>query len=439
MRKNHFIVLAALLSALLLLSACGGGSEPSSQGGDSGEKQPAGGDTATADAAPAEDVTLSVLVHFDPLILGEEVIDGLQIAADNLGYTVNIERIDPETYKTKIRVALQGNELPDVFYLWGGSYKDPFLEANAILPLDDAVEQYGSAIFPSVIPPRDGHIYNAPNDALGVYGMFYNKEVLDDLGVGPPKDWDELLNVVELCNAKGIYAIGIGNNDRWQGDLFYNAMVMSEDADAFRNAASGAGSFTDEPFLEAARKVDTLVSMGAFQRGYMTASQNDVVEMFAAGQIALHPIGAWMLPTFAGEGFGDISGYTYFPKMGKEDPVLAVNDAGSDLGLAVAANSKFPEEAKHYVMEYSIVVNDLKVANGLAPFAETSVQPPADQHQILKDYATMLSKFSKLQTYWFDVVDAKSGEPMRDLSHKQFAGEISPEDFVNELEEIMRL
>ena len=435
MKKNYFIVPAILLAVLLMLSACGGNSTPGNHGG---ETQTGGGET-TAPSGGAEDVTLSVLVHFDPLILGQEVIDGLTIAADNLGYKVDVERIDPETYKTKIRVALQGNELPDVFYLWGGSYKDPFLEANAILPLEDAIEQYGSAIFSSVIPPRDdGHIYNAPNDALGVYGMFYNKEVLADLGVGPPKDWDELLNLVELCNANEIYAIGIGNNDRWQGDLFYNMMVVSEDAMAFKNAMSGAGSFTDEPFLEAARKVDTLVKMGAFQRGYMMASQNDVVEMFVAGQIATHPIGAWMLPTFAGD-FGDISGYTYFPKTGNEDPALAVCDAGSDLGLAVAANSKFPEEAKRYVVEYSIVVNDLKVANGLAPFAETSVQPPADQHQILKDYATMLSKFTKLQTYWFDVVDANSGEPMRDLSHKQFAGEISPEDFVAELEAIMRL
>ena len=289
-----------------------------------------------------------------------------------------------------------------------------------------------------MIPPHtDGRIYHVPVHSLSAYGMFYNKRVLERLGIDPPRDWDELLNLVELANEHGVAAIGLGNMDRWEGDLLYNMLVMRQDVNAFRNAMAGTASFTDEPFLEAARQVATLVEMDAFQRGYMRHSTNEVLEMFRADMIAIYNIGPWMLATFSGEEFGDFTGFTYFPKTGREDPVTSTMSASNDEGLVVASSSDVANEAARFIIEYARVVNDSRVEAGLAPFMYTDVQPPADRHPMLVIYDEMLSQFQDTQLWWFSAVEAVLGEPMRDLSHQQFAGEIDPYAFVEELAAVM--
>ena len=65
---------------------------------------------------------------------------------------------------------------------------------------------------------------------------FITKQFFEDMGKEVPADWESLLDVVDACNAKGIGAMGLGDKDRWEGDLFYNMMVVREDADAFADA-----------------------------------------------------------------------------------------------------------------------------------------------------------------------------------------------------------
>lgn len=50
---------------------------------------------------------------------------------------VVIDATENEAYKTKIKTAMAANEVPDVFFAWGGGFAKPFVEAGQVLALDD--------------------------------------------------------------------------------------------------------------------------------------------------------------------------------------------------------------------------------------------------------------------------------------------------------------
>lgn len=428
MRKG--ILAAAMVFILAVMSACGNGTA----------KSGASADTAGAAGADAEGkVKLKVLCCIDPEVEGNYRLEIFKEVAADLGYEIDVERTDDDTFKTKIRVALQGNELPDIFYTWGAAYSEPFIRSGALYPLDEAIAESGYDFYDTYLNSDDGHVYALPMNAFEAYGVFYNKNVLNKLNAQLPTTWDELLEFVDLCNANGITAIALGNKERWEGDLMYNSLVMMEDTEAFKKALSGEMSFTDAPFLEAAKKVETLVQRGAFQNGYMQHSDSEAVELIKADEAAMYWIGPWMIANMTEGELGEKMGYATLPKMSDAvDPKVSSCTNATDAGFAVSARSPYAKEAAKLVVEYTKRINDYGVALGNVPVMNSpDAIPPENIHEINQVYAQQMEDLIYTQLWWFSSVDSKYGEPMRDLSHQQFAGQISPEDFVKELERIM--
>ncbi|MDO5425197.1 MAG: extracellular solute-binding protein [Eubacteriales bacterium] len=389
----------------------------------------------TANAQSEEEkVKLTVMWQFDSATDTHWKADCLQEAADALGYELEVESVDDATYKTKIRVMLQANELPDVFYTWGGSYSTPFLDAGMLYPLEDALEESGYELLDVYAQPdEDGHLYALPTNPLETYAVFYNKDVFETIGMEVPETWEELLAVVDACKENGIGAIALGNKDRWEGDLFYNMMVLREDADAFKNAVEGDGAFTDDAFLTAAEKVQELVELEAFHKGYMQAGPNECIELLRAGLVAMYPTGSWNVATFEGD---ENIGCAVFPGTGAEDPYLSCCGNAADAGICVSVSEK-SEYAAKFAVEYTKLLSDHTTEEGERPCYATKIESK-DVTEVRQTYNENFAKLEKTQLWWYTYLDTEIGEPMRDLSHKQFAGQIDAKEFTEQLQEIIK-
>lgn len=432
-KAKKVIMLLGITGMIGTLAGCGGNDAKDKSG--AAEKDNSTSEAKAGDQGGEEKTEISVLVHFDPATDNPAKLDSFQEAADKLGYKINVERVDDATYKTKIRVMLQANELPDLFYTWGGSYSEPFLAANALYPLEDAIEESGYTLYDTYAQKdENGHNYVVPTGALESYCLFYNKEVFEEMGKEVPTDWEALLDVVEACNDQGIGAMGLADKDRWEGDLFYNMMVLREDSDAFTEAMKEGGAFTSEPFVTAAGKVQTLIEKNAFQNGYMQATPSECVELLKAGKIAMYPSGSWQVTALQSD---DNLGCTVFPKTGKEDPYLSCCGNAADAGIAVSANSENREAAAKLAVEYSKIVNDHLAENGEQTYFETDIEETG-QTEMMKTYIDNFKKLEKTQLWWFTYLDTAIGEPMRDLSQQQFAGEVDADDFIKQLESIIK-
>lgn len=390
---------------------------------------------SSALAEEKKDIEIYILSCAEELDETSDVFQAYKLAAENLGYKYNLEVIDDETYKTKIRVMLQANELPDIFYTWGGSYSESFIAASALYPVEQAIKDSGYKFFDTYTQPGpDGHIYWVANASFEAYCLYYNKDVLKKVGVEPPTTWDELVAVVDACNKAGVPAMGLGNKDRWEGDLVYNMLVLRQDQNAFANAVAGTASFKDEPFKTAAQQVLDLVKTNGFQNGYTQATNDECSQLLLAGEIAMYPSGPWLLSTFNQT---DSIGFVPFPATGKEDARAASCGNASDAGLCVSASSKHPYEAARYAVEYAKCLNDLNAKYGQLTFMETDVKPDAPVSELMQSYADYLKGLQFTQLWWYTSLDNAIGEPMRDLSQQLFAGDIEADAFVESLDEIM--
>lgn len=432
MKKTKMIsTLFAGCLALAMLSGCNGKTEGAAA-------DTAGSGTEVQSEAKKEssieEVKLTALVHFDEQSDNVWKKDAFWETADALGYKIDVEFVDDATYKTKIRVMLQANELPDIFYTWGGSYSTPFLDADMMYPLEDALESSGYELAEVYKQPaEDGHLYALPVNALEAYCLFYNKDVFQQLNMKISENWEELLKVVDTCSENGISAFGLGNKDRWEGDLFYNMMVVREDADAFAKAVNGEEEFTGKAFVDAAGKVSELIEKKAFHSGYMQASPDECIELLKVGQIAMYPAGSWNLGTFENE---ENIGYTVFTKTGAEDPYLTCCGNAADAGICVSKSEK-SEAAAKFAVEYTKRVNDHLTGAGAQSYYKTDIVPE-NMTEMRKSYIDNFNKLEKTQLWWYTYLDTDIGEPMRDLSQEFFAGGIAVSDYVNQLQSLIR-
>ena len=53
---------------------------------------------------------------------------------------IKVETVENERYKTKIKTAFATNELPDIFYSWGGGFSKPFIESGKVLSLNQYID-----------------------------------------------------------------------------------------------------------------------------------------------------------------------------------------------------------------------------------------------------------------------------------------------------------
>lgn len=426
-------LLAKLISVSLVicmmttLTACGGKEVDS---------------TAKTSEGKSEKVELSLWNQVDDPnnSMSKRFEEAISKVEEEMNIKINYEAINGQTYHTKIKVALAGKELPDIFIIHPGNDRDPFIESNAVAPLNDALDStgLGSKFYEGYLPSsEDGNIYSVPYRADMVETMFYNKKIFKEVGIEVPKNWEEFKVAIGLIKDKGYAPIGLGNKDKWMGDLVYNTMVLREDPKAFEKAL--AGDFDNVAFLEAAKKVQEMVKMDAFQKGFMGAIEPEVVEMFEGNQIAMYFIGTWAFDDLIGR-FGDDLGYAPFPAIGADtnsELSICGTRNSKPWGFMVSSNSKCIDKAKEAVLKFVSFNNDLTVRDGGIPYMATDVQCEKEMNPEFAKYIEDMKKITFIQTFWADYLPKDKGEAYRDLNQQLFTGDLDPQEYVDKQQKIL--
>ncbi len=209
-----------------------------------------------------------------------------------------------EAYKQKIPVSGAANELPDIFFWWGGGAAQPFIEGKRVLALDDLAKD---GTLKKIVPGTtenftfDGKLYGLPI-YISTAQLYVNDDLLAKAGVSAPKTWDELLSAVTALKAKGIIPISLGAKDRWPA-MFWSAILDMRiaGATAMNAALSKKGPFNTPDFVSASEKLKQLIDMGAFGTNFMGTSYDDSVNLFLTGRAGMLFMGAWVNGQIEGE------------------------------------------------------------------------------------------------------------------------------------------
>ncbi|MDR6881934.1 extracellular solute-binding protein [Bacillus sp. 3255] len=364
--------------------------------------------------------------------------------AEEMNIKLNYEFINPERYKTKIKVAISANELPDVFsqYL-GKSERELILNANVAAPLNDVLASTGlESKFAqgSLIQSGNGSIYSVPYRPEHSQVVVYNKKLMASLGIQPPKTWDELLAVIHAANRNGVIPIALGGKDRWPGDIIYNTLVLREDPNAFNRALQHEIKFTDKPFVDAADKVIKLVQADAFQQGFLNHSDLEARDLFYKGKALMLINGSWIFNK-AISSLGDDLGYIKFPQTGAAADPFSTNTgerSSSPYGLFVNVQSPHLPQAKEFAIRYSLKINHELVKLGQAPYAESEAKTEGKINDAYAEYVKDFKNFKFIQSYWYSTMTTSKGEEYRDLNQKLYTGTLSSSQYTESMEQIMR-
>lgn len=223
-----------------------------------------------------------------------------EFEAANPSVTVKANFYWPEQYKSKLRVLMAVNKVPDIFMTWAGNYFKPFVMAGKVMPLDEILENdptWRSSFIDDAFEPLrfDGKVYAVPTARVTAV-LFYNKDIFSRLGLEKPSTYVDLKKVIIKLRSAGITPIAFGNKDPWMGGMLAGQIAQRLGGkDLFTKIISNDVSWTHPVFIRSGEILQELVETGAFPEAPNTVGYTETVDMFYHGNAAMMLLGSWTL------------------------------------------------------------------------------------------------------------------------------------------------
>ena len=351
------------------------------------------------------------------------------------GYKIKFETFENQSYKTKIKSAVAANELPDIFFTFGGGFSQPFAESGKVLPLDDYYENYKDLLPEAALKNQtyDGTIYGS-TFTTPVSMMFYNKNIFEENNIKVPATYDELLTAVTTLKDAGITPIATSVKDTWVLGMLHDGLTLkSAGATKLQNALlkQEGQSYNDSDMLQSAKAIVELKEKGAFEEGATGLSNDEAVQPFLDGQAGMFFTGSWL--------GGDINTKSYDKEAFGVAPIPVLNSENSSLSdfmggasdtFMVAKSTKYPEVACDAAFEIAKYISkNAYLEGGAIPawkvdYDDSEVEPMTKE---IAGYTTEANSF----TLWFDtLLPAEDANKYLELLQQLYTGGITPEEYV---------
>jgi multiple sugar transport system substrate-binding protein len=339
---------------------------------------------------------------------------------------VNMVQTAPDQYDTKLKSAIAGRKIPDVFfynpaqvkaYVNSGVLKDitEHVEGSEDVNIADIWETGVNKYRFDGKTLGQGAIYGVPKD-LGPFALGYNKTMFEEEGIPlPDKDkpytWDEFIAVSQQLtkdkNGDGKNdQFGTGFNISWALQPF----VWSNGADWIDENKTKVT--IDEPkFIEALQWFADQQNKYKITPSISEAQTLDTYQRWMKGELAFFPVGPWDMAAFKEQLKFE---YDLLPW-----PAGSTGKASAwvgSLGIGVGATTKHAKESAELAMYLSAdqegqqalvdsqvqLPNSVEVAEKWA--ADATIQPENKQEflDIINDYGRGFPAESTYTGEWYD-------------------------------------
>ena len=223
--------------------------------------------------------------------------------ANNPQVKISDEFIQHDNYQVKLKTMIASKTLPNVYYSKPDLF--PLLRENKmIMPLTDMINN--DPEFKSLFKAGaftdftfDGDIWAIPFQLQSNHVVYYNKAIFREVGYDEfPTTMADFKDLVVKLNKAGYIPVAMGNKGRWLNpSCIFNTMVYRfTDASWFDSIYYNKGaSFTDKPFVDAAKLMSELVNLGAFNDDMNSIDNNQQRDLFYNEEAAMFIEVSWAL------------------------------------------------------------------------------------------------------------------------------------------------
>ncbi|MEM6431064.1 MAG: sugar ABC transporter substrate-binding protein [Deinococcota bacterium] len=265
---------------------------------------------------------------------------------------------------TPLVTAFASGSGPDVFWASPGTFMQ-FARSGIAADLSDLFTDDVRADFlPAALEAVtvDGVPVAMPFEQEPV-ALFYNIDLLEQVGLDVPQTWDELLAAAEVLDAADIIPVVIETPPGPYQNFTWYPFLWQNGGDAADSALTEATFDTPEA-AEALDLWRTLIQDGYAPRTAPDCTCNIASTPFASGEAAMQVVGMWAIGVLNSE-FPDINyGVTHLPTPTGEDPVTVyggwtqmVNARSENLDAAKAFTAWMWSQDTERPVEWVTVIN----------------------------------------------------------------------------------
>jgi raffinose/stachyose/melibiose transport system substrate-binding protein len=342
MRSSRALAAAALAVATATVAAAcsSGGSSSTSTGGSS------------SSASSAANVTLTWWNNAtnQPLLgVYTSAIKGFEASHPNIKIT-DVPIQNELLQDTKIPLALEGNNPPNIYQQWGGGVLGQQVTSGKVDNITSYVSSWIGNISGASGWQANGQQYGVPVD-LHVVGFWYRKDIFAKVGITVPTTLAQLETDDTKLRAAGYAPIAVGSKDRWPDAFWWEYFALRDCPQATVTSAIKSENFSASCFATASTNMAAFLKTNPFQTGFLgTSSQQGAgssAGMVASGKAAMELQGDWDPSVMEGvstnKSLSSELGWFPFPQTpgsaGSQTAVLGGGDGFSCTGTQAQAQA----------------------------------------------------------------------------------------------------
>lgn len=212
---------------------------------------------------------------------------------------------------------------PDTWQTLGGAELKSYVDGGYLEPLDDL---YKELDYWSVIPKPlanavtiNGHPYSVPLNMHIQNILYYNKKLFEELGLKPPKSFDELISVLKtIKKAKpNMHPLALGTKEKWEAAFVFDSILLEVGGpEYYVKLYKGLIDVKNDPiFKEALEKLKELLSYVYPYHASLTWDES--CGLLVSGDSAMVIMGTWAIGYFQTRGWnpGVEFGAITFPQV----------------------------------------------------------------------------------------------------------------------------
>lgn len=444
--KKWLAVLMTLAVTTAGLAGCGASDKPAAQQ-ESAEKTEAAetvsGETGSSEQAGGEKVRIKLFTgKIETIDVMDDIIADFNASQDR----IEVEQEYQKDASNIIKIKFASGEVPDIMT----TYEQGFVDEGKYLDLSGQSEWW-DRLSPSMkeacTDVKTGNQYRVCTN-MTMAGFFYNKEMLDEMGLEIPRQWDDFVTVLETIKKEkpdvtpwfifGSEAWHLGHLIEFIPHGYVKSTLGTIDAKkAMLNNDQPSLRFgePDGPMAVFASKMLELQDKGLINEDVLTATSDNCVQDFVNGKAAMFSNGMWVISSLleANPDMADKIGFAPYPAyMPDSKPVVL---SAEDSGYSISATTEHKEEAIEFLNFLFLPENQKKYSEAAkAPSAFTDVTADWAPETIVKEVSAAVDSAVNIG-YTNEKPAGFSGDDAGRMLQELFSGQYTAEEFAEAYEQ----
>ena len=365
--------------------------------------------------------------------------DANRPAAANPGVKIEMEAFENESYKTKIKAAMTGgssDDLPDIFFTWGGAFLGDFVDAGKVVCLDDVyANNYTEDQIPSVMLNNSsygGKHYGVPT-TFNIVAMYANMDLLAQAGWDKvPETYDELIQCCDDLVAAGIIPFGCAGSETWCVTEYLEPIILkSIGYEDLNKIFAGEATWNDPDIAKSVDIMQEMIDKGYFDPSGVALGNDEVKANFLAGKTAFYQNGSWNTGEVAGADFK--SAVAMFPVINADRSTANCAIGGPSDHLAVCSESANADLAAEVAVALGKEICHYNYLNAVGLPAWTPDYDTSSLEPLMVDIGNIVNQCEGMVLFGDTAMSADPAQIYLDYVAKVYGKEIDGQGFIDGL------